>query len=438
MICSACGEMIGDGEYTIINGEVYCNDCRDDLFAKCDDCGKWVNKDSITRVKNGDWVCEDCLNNYAYCQHCEEYVPEDEIKYVDWVDEYVCEECIENDFYTCCECGEILDREHLYTSNDEHYYCESCYDNIYTICCQCDCEIRREEAYTDDYGREYCQECYEERNPKVIHSYHDSNVSYNKLRTIDDSLIRTRYYGIELEVSGDSHYAEEFLDIVGGEDHVVLMKDSSIGGSDGFEIVSMPMTRAYFKEKFMPQFTRGLEFLRENGFRSHNYGGMHVHISEIESQIQLANLCKILYGDIDDRNIWLALTQRQKDNMNRWSSMDNRLYSTQQLIETDEKAPAGGTRYTAINYDTRTETHEFRIFNGNIRTERFLKNMQIVFALMDYTNGLSEVVCSTKGFLKFVNMNREDYPHLWRFIEEREIWNNTYFPDSDEEEYDAA
>lgn len=435
MICSSCGEMIGEGEYTIIDGEVYCNDCRDDLFAKCDDCGEWVGKDSLTRVKSGDRVCEDCIENYSYCGHCNEYVPEDEIKYVECVDEYVCEDCIANDFYACYECGEILDSNHVYHSEDGNDYCEGCYSDIYTSCEECGCEIRRDEAYEDEAGYPYCQYCYEEKYPRIIHNYHDDNVEYDK-KKLPIEHYDNRYFGIELEVSGDRDYAQDFLDIV-GEDNVVLMNDSSIEDG-GFEIISMPMTKLYFLNEFMPKFERGLEFLREKGFRSHNRGGMHVHVSEIENPVQLANICKIMYGDIDDRNIWLAITQRQSDNMNRWSSMNNRIYSTQQIVEYFEKAPAGSTRYTAVNYDSRTGTHEFRIFNGNIRTERFLKNMETVFALMDYTENLSDVVCDTKGFLRFVDMNKETYSNLYAFIKEKEIIGQTFFPDSDVEEEQAA
>ena len=81
-------------------------------------------------------------------------------------------------------------------------------------------------------------------------------------------------------------------------------------------------------------------------------------------------------------------------------------------------------RYTALNRDRRTKTYEFRIFNSNLRIERVMKNLECVFALLDYTKLYKDeahAVCDTYGFIRYVLEHEEDYPNLYDYFEERKI-----------------
>ena len=75
-------------------------------------------------------------------------------------------------------------------------------------------------------------------------------------------------------------------------------------------------------------------------------------------------------------------------------------------------------RYTALHYDNRTKTYEFRIFNSNTRIERIKKNIQTVYSLVDYSKFREGTYNSanTGDYLEFVKHNGLFYPDLYAFI----------------------
>ena len=110
---------------------------------------------------------------------------------------------------------------------------------------------------------------------------------------------------------------------------------------------------------------------------------------------------------LSQTKIWLGITQRKAFEMNSWSRMDNKIRDFYSIQETNEttKSPVGSPRYSALIKDDRTKTYEFRIFNSNLRIERFLKNYECVLALLDYTKENEQntlPVCNTVGFIEYV------------------------------------
>lgn len=408
MICYECGKMIGEGQFTIIDNKVYCNDCT----IECVDCGEIIPKDVATKTNNG-YVCEDCLENYCYCNNCEKYYHCYDTTYIDG--NIYCDNCRDDLFTVCNDCNEWVNLDDaLWVEDGEYYICESCYEN-YVTCDSCGDIIRYEDAYysNDCY---YCETCYDDKLPKVIYNYHSFD-NYRLLKLPDEEESKIQTYGFELEVSGDRDYAEDFLRFFDDEE-VILMNDGSIV-DDGFEIITMPMSERYIYEVFMPKFSKGLKFLRENDFAGHNHGGLHIHVGYINPKT-LAELASILYyGNEIDKNTWHRITQRSSSAMSRWSSLDNHINSYEE-IKNEGYSTISNTRYTAINYDYRTSTYEFRIFNSNIREERFLKNFECVKALLDYASK-SRKKCNTDGFIKYVNKNPLFYPNLHAFFIEKEI-----------------
>ena len=47
----------------------------------CADCNKEIEGDSYA-LKDGRVVCEDCIDNYVFCEECNEYVQADEVEEV--------------------------------------------------------------------------------------------------------------------------------------------------------------------------------------------------------------------------------------------------------------------------------------------------------------------------------------------------------------------
>ena len=76
---------------------------------------------------------------------------------------------------------------------------------------------------------------------------------------------------------------------------------------------------------------------------------------------------------------------------------DIRVLTTQQIADAYESNADTITknfnrnrdRYIAMNCSPNNKTVEFRIFNSSTRVERILKNYEIVFSLIDFTNTFS-------------------------------------------------
>lgn len=431
MICNECGRMVLPEEGHIIDGEFYCDDCT----VQCTDCGEYILKDDAIETHDGDLICETCRDNdYYVCDDCGEIFSSDDLTPIEDTGYYVCYDCL-SDYYRCECCGKYYSSRRVRETYDEHWVCDDCSSDSYYTCSGCGYLVHQDDAtYNESEDADYCPHC-ADRHPDSIYDYHDyDDFEYQATSDEEDT---KEYFGFELEVSGDRSYADEFYALT---PDIVLMNDGSIEGG-GFEIVSQPMTRQYFKEKFVPKFEKSLKFLNEKGFRGHNKGGMHIHISaDVLSKRQLAQMAEILYGDDNDRDIWLCLTQRHENEIEHWGSMKNRAFSFDEIVNSDSPMPpiAYG-RYTALNYDTRTDTYELRIFNSNIRLERFLKNMECAFALVDYTKKEEKnpYKCDTQGFLQFIKDHRFDYPNLYAYMLERRVEEH-YGIKFTEEELEAA
>ena len=433
IVCSICGEVIANGEYEEVkSGDIVCQSCLDDHYTKCDECGEYVPTDEITITGDGDSVCETCLqNNYVLCDECGEYYREEETVYISNYSTTVCDSCCDRVYSVCTECGEYVHDDDVYRNDDGEAYCESCYDDNYYHCSDCGCEVFRDDVYWV-HDEPYCECCaseHEECDSDDIYDYHAFN-HHNyipRYSADDDRTTNPHLYGLELEVAGDTGYASDVLDILNG--NAIAMYDSSV---DGFELVFMPITRKYLYKELRPTLEKAVKFLSSHGFYGHNKGGIHVHFTQLENSMQVANMTQIMYGSEKDRKIWQKITQRRAENMH-WCSMTTSVPSADEIIEHNIYAPAGtGNHGTALNYCTRTGTHELRIFNSNLRIERILKNFECVFALEDYVARASEPICNTRGFLNFVDEHAEDYPHLVAFMHEKRIFEiaNRFYGDT--------
>ena len=128
-VCESCGAIITNEEDEYWVGD-YCY-CRDCVYY-CDHCGEWVHESNITRVANGDYVCEDCLDEYyRYCEQCGSYHHENNITWVDSAQEYICNTCID-DYYTWCnECNEYYHNDDVIEGPDGEWYCKDCYEELF-------------------------------------------------------------------------------------------------------------------------------------------------------------------------------------------------------------------------------------------------------------------------------------------------------------------
>ena len=100
--CLFCGE-----ENVQIEGSMLCNEhelefgtCdNEDIFCYCDYCGARIFVDDAYRLRDGEWVCEDCCDTHCVqCDCCEEYVWSSQAYYDEEKDRVTCDECCGEDW----------------------------------------------------------------------------------------------------------------------------------------------------------------------------------------------------------------------------------------------------------------------------------------------------------------------------------------------------
>lgn len=414
MICKDCGKMVLPKDGHIIDGEFYCNDCT----VQCSDCGEYILKDDAIKTHDGDLICEDCKDNdYFTCEDCGEIYPCDDSHWIEDKEKCVCDNCLDN-YYECEACHKYFSRDGVYETYNENYVCDKCYDYDYRTCEDCGLAMHYDDSYYNEIDEcNYCPNC-EDKHTNSIYSYHDYDC-FCKKQVYGETGIK-EFFGLEIEVSGEPDYADDFLNLV---PDVVLMHDGSI--DRGFEIVTEPMTRGYIAEKFLPNIEKGMKFLNDKGFKGHNKGGIHIHVSqEVFSKKMLCVLRNVLYSGLEtNMEVWKAITQRHQSEINEWCKYKDARSVTDILTDTSDFPTLVYDRYTALNYDSRTGTYEFRIFNSNTRIERIKKNIQTVYSLVDYAKHKEETYhsASTGDYLEFVKRNNVFYPDLFAFMYEMGI-----------------
>ena len=430
MKCNICSEIHSLNEGKIIQGSNHtyfvCNDCSPNDYVICDDCGELIEKDRTYTTHDNRTICENCYenNDYYTCERCGKVVDDNHIVHIQDTEEYVCDDCAEENYYQCMECGEWYSNNKIITDTEGQSLCENCYSDSYYICAECGEFVRDSDSYLDTTSDEiYCEYCYNTKIQNgVINSYHsndDWTIHYTENERYDymsDKLT----LGLEIEVAGDAIYAEGFMDKV-DNDLIYLERDGSVAG---FEIITQPMTRQYATGLFEDKIVKGFDFLKEHNFKGHNAGGIHIHVglpydNELDFMSCLLKLKKLLYNlPTHMQDLLLLITQRKSDNLKRWS--DN-TYCRKLTLQ---NCALQDNRYELLNIDSRTKTLEFRMFNSNLRTERIMKNIEVVLSLLDYVETYYTTDMYDKNlftWLDYVKRNEEKYPNLVRFINEDKI-----------------
>ena len=432
MKCNISGELHSLNEGKIIQGSGHtyfvCDDCSPDDYVICDDCGELVEEDRTCTTHDGRIICENCYesNGYFTCEKCGKVVEDCHIVHIKDTEEYVCDECADENYYRCMECGEWYSDSKILTDSEGQHLCEDCYCDNYYTCVDCGEFVRQDDCYWDDAMDEpHCEYCYStEIGSTFINSYHSNNdwTIHLTQSEIDNYMSDKLTLGLEIEVAGSAEYAEGFMERV-GNDLIYLERDGSVAG---FEIITQPMTRQYATELFEDKISEGFEFLKEKYFKGHNAGGIHIHVglpydNELNFMSCLLKLKKLLYNlPTCMQDLLLLISQRSSDKLKRWS--DNNYYRKLTL----QNCTSQSSRYELLNIDSRTRTLEFRMFNSNLRTERIMKNIEVVLSLLDYVETYYTVEMYDKNlftWLDYVKCNEEKYPNLVAFINEDKIQN---------------
>ncbi len=120
LTCSNCGSEI-TGNYWELNGNIYCNECYQQMAPRCNRCGNLIS--GQYRILDGNNYCESCYE--AICPRCN-----------------ICNSIIEGEFFTA----------------NNNKYCKKCYE-FYPHCSGCGVPAGPSGVKLRD-GRSLCSNCY--------------------------------------------------------------------------------------------------------------------------------------------------------------------------------------------------------------------------------------------------------------------------------------
>lgn len=119
-VCVNCEESVNEDEVHSVDGEHFCDDCYCELFSTCEKCYEVVPCDDINFIvdKEENW-CDCCTDDNAIvCGDCDGIVAED-YSHIESENKTVCISCLEN--YSFCE-----DCNETFKEVDDDCLCEDC------------------------------------------------------------------------------------------------------------------------------------------------------------------------------------------------------------------------------------------------------------------------------------------------------------------------
>lgn len=381
--------------------------CVDGLVRPLEDCaqlsgGGWADRDETVMTYDGSRI----LASESVELTCGDFAHEDDDNVVRCADECYrfLEDCtlVDDEWYrtsqtfTCDECGDDFHRNDAYYSCNNALYCESCYVDNTDDCSECGRRCHNGDLSEDGY----CSRCTpQEEDPCAVLGY--SNRSANKLRPSHNG---PELLGVELEVEpADGCNRSIAVQAVRRHlpvDYCVFKEDGSLG-MGGFEIVTRPDTMEVHREMFR----KFLDSPERRRVRSWDSGrcGMHVHVNrKWLSQLQLGKM--LVFVNHPRNQGFVSMIAGRTSNT--WARYKEKKISD--VKRYDE-------RYVALNIGPNTA--EFRIFRGNVMTAGFVKNLEFVRALVEFTAPSGRSIAEATSHKAFVSwVCPKTYPALYDFL----------------------
>jgi len=345
------------------DGDIYCQECFDDLFSYCEECGNTVYADDIVSIDD-TYMCESCRDdNYTCCYDCDDYVLDDDRICVG--DNCICESCYQDNYFSCEGCNEVY--------------------------------------HTDYYGSEgYCQDCEQSEDDNGLYSY---NYKPDSVFYGDGDL----FFGIELEIESEGNSIYDAVQSL--PDFVYAKADSSI--NNGLEVVSHPTSWNWLQEN-KKQWDIILN-LREDGFLSYKTDtcGMHVHLSK--KAFSTLHLYKFLKMFFENQEFITIISRRRLSKLERYASLQS-----DESIVYKAKIKNNTERYTAVNLQNE-ESVEVRIFRGTLSPVGFWRNVEFCKAVYEYTKIASIKDISADKLCDYIMNQQKEYPNLAQFLVDKNL-----------------
>ena len=371
------------------------------------------------------------MNETTYiCSECGAILSSEEAH--EFEGQFYCDNCLDDLTIICDCCSKRIFRDNA-EGTEYITLCSRCYDDCYTTCDECGCLIHNSNVYysnDSDYG--YCESCYERIKEKPIHSY-----SY-KPEPLFYGAESELYMGIELEIDKGGEIdenAEELINLANcSEERIYCKHDGSL--SDGFEIVSHPMSLVYHTQKM--NWEEIFEKAIEMHYASHNTCtcGFHIHCNRDafgkDTATQDARIGRLIYFTERHWDELVRFSRRSVEALDRWAARYATISNTTQETYKKAKEKRMG-RYVAINLEN-NETIEFRLFRGTLRYETFIATLQLVSEICRLAITMTDNQMESLSWCEFVSrIDNKKYPELIAYLKSKRLYVNVISDEIEEE-----
>jgi hypothetical protein len=417
--CPICLTSFDEGDGNETEDGLVCDSCYED-YSRCHSCEDIFKNDDMSSDSHGHRHCQSCYDDLDHCESCDDVGNDLSLTRINTRngEECWCEGCADNNSFYCDNCNEYFSDWHCnYEVRRIGRVCESCRDNIGTFECQ-ECNDEWPDSYCanpDDDSEDYiCNTC-NENGGGHIHSY--SYKPRAKFHKADNEHVKDTnqlYFGIELEVerNGSSTDKGSMAKLI-EHDSYYLKNDGSL--SDGFEIVTHPLTFSYIQQNKSIIFSKMLSLLSSNGYRSYDSDtcGMHIHLSK--KAFGTWQLYRFIKFFVDNKDFVTYISQRKSEQLNKWATIEEE--NDNAIIYKAKKKGGNSKRYVAINLQN-DKTVELRIFRGTLNHMSFMKNIEFAYALFNFTRDCKDI--SLQSFKEYINQSNE-YTMLKKFIKTKNL-----------------
>ena len=370
----------------------------------------WLCSQDI--INDSDWVvCKDNaivhIEDAVYCEYYEEYYSSDDgfshvrvrrncqqywcerardnhAFYCEWTQEYYA-----NEHYTCVRVYET-DEDVCYEYNEgELWYWES--DGEYHNDCEPD-----DDEDSDDYGS--CGRS----------GYHNDMSARKRWANIGDSSKNADVFGVELEMKANGPNDLEEICARASRCGFLAEYDGSLDEALGVEIVAPPIPLAKFRKGVWHDFLDGIRRLGIGWDAGAGYG---IHISITRSSLNKAQQSKFIRFFGDNKEFCEAIAGRKENN---WASYRKQSWKVCDCSETDKYLAAAMRPKNRI---------EVRIFRSTLKFPSFLKNVQFVAGLVEFSRQSSLTRNTAEEFVKFVShkSRRNRFRELLAFFADKNL-----------------
>jgi len=321
----------------------------------------------------------------------------------------VCKKCADTQFKVCGCCNKLSYKGDL-QKYEESWFCHDCFAARFEICQVCRKTYPKDEVTNVIWNKSAicCNKCF---------LWHGPILRYEHTTYLPMLGKGPLYYGIELEVAVSDKdkqkrgpVAKEVFDAF-TDKYLVIKEDRSIMEDCGFEICTCPAEMSFHKEAWGKFFQKVPPML--TAFNSKKCG-LHVHASR--SPLSMLGIGKMLVFVNDEKNrpfIELIAQRTANDYCKIYKKNigDCMAIPSHKLEEHHE----------ALNLQN-AHTIELRIFKATLKPASFFKALEFTDALIHFcmcgTHSISHCR-SIENFVKYVEQNKKDWPHLWAYLSVR-------------------